>query len=306
MLPGSRGQRKEVALGPDATSYRLLDLSPSAQYTVRLQAMNGNIKSKFIQTIFTTIGLLYQFPKDCSQAILNGETESGMYTIYVNGDQSQPMEVYCDMNVDGGGWIVFLRRTDGSEDFYKNWRTYSTGFGDPKNEFFLGLENLHKITSQGQYELRVDLRDLGETAFAVYDKFEVGDSRSRYRLKVDGYSGTAGLMCRKNCTRALRMRVPTPLEWGQHVRFLWNRKNRPQKFVEAPYGREGREKILSLLDIFHGLRTRQKQQKLVLRCTIKNGVNWFHWKGHEHSLEYAEMKIRPVSFRNLEGRRKRS
>lgn len=55
-----------------------------------------------------------------------------------------------------------------------------------------GLENLHKITSQGQYELRVDLRDKGETVYALYDKFIVGDSKSRYRLKVDGYSGTAG------------------------------------------------------------------------------------------------------------------
>lgn len=57
-----------------------------------------------------------------------------------------------------------------------------------------GLENLHKITSQGQYELRVDLQDKGETAYAVYDKFSVGDAKSRYRLRVDGYSGTAGEM----------------------------------------------------------------------------------------------------------------
>ncbi|XP_073429239.1 tenascin isoform X3 [Dendrobates tinctorius] len=276
------GTVKEVALGPDATSYRLLDLSPSAQYTVRLQAMNGNIKSRFIQTIFTTIGLLYQFPKDCSQAILNGETESGMYTIYANGDQSQPMEVYCDMNVDGGGWIVFLRRTDGSEDFYKNWRTYSTGFGDLKNEFFLGLENLHKITSKGQYELRVDLRDLGETAFAVYDKFEVGDSRSRYRLKVDGYSGTAG-------------------------DSMTYHNGRPF----STYDKDNDSAITNCALSYKGAFWYKNCHRVNLMGRYgdkshSQGVNWFHWKGHEHSLEYAEMKIRPVSFRNLEGRRKRS
>lgn len=55
-----------------------------------------------------------------------------------------------------------------------------------------GLENLHKISSQGQYELRVDLKDRGETAYAVYDRFSVGDAKTRYRLRVDGYSGTAG------------------------------------------------------------------------------------------------------------------
>lgn len=55
-----------------------------------------------------------------------------------------------------------------------------------------GLDNLNKITSQGQYELRVDLRDHGKTAYAVYDKFSVGDAKTRYKLKVEGYSGTAG------------------------------------------------------------------------------------------------------------------
>nr|ASW28000.1 tenascin-C [Ambystoma mexicanum] len=186
------GTLKEVILGPDTTSYNLADLSASTQYTVRLLAMNGDVRSKTIQTVFTTTGLLYPFPKDCSQALLNGETATGLYTIYLNGDKAQPQQVYCDMSVDGGGWIVFLRRDDGKEEFYRNWRTYSTGFGDPTKEFFLGLENLHQITSQGQYELRVDLRDGDETAYAVYDKFSVGDAKSRYRLKVDGYSGTAG------------------------------------------------------------------------------------------------------------------
>lgn len=36
------------------------------------------------------------------------------------------------------------------------------------------------------------------------------------------------------------------------------------------------------------------------------GVNWFHWKGHEYSIQFAEMKVRPSNFRNLEGRRKRA
>ncbi|XP_029816452.1 tenascin [Manacus vitellinus] len=186
------GRVKEVILNPDTTSYSLAELSPSSQYTVKLQALNGSLRSKTIQTVFTTTGLLYPYPKDCSQALLNGEATSGLYTIYVNGDKAQPLQVFCDMGEDGGGWIVFLRRQNGKEDFYKNWKTYVAGFGDPKDEFWIGLENLHKITSQGQYELRVDLRDKGDTAYAVYDRFSVGDAKSRYRLRVDGYSGTAG------------------------------------------------------------------------------------------------------------------
>ncbi|XP_066436932.1 tenascin isoform X3 [Eleutherodactylus coqui] len=276
------GTLKEVALDPDATSYRLQDLSPSSKYTVRLQSINGNIKSKVIQTTFTTTGLLYPFPRDCSQAILNGETETGMYTIYVNGDQSQPMEVFCEMNVDGGGWIVFLRRTDGSEEFYRNWKTYSAGFGDPQNEFFLGLENLHKITSQGQYELRVDLRDRGETAYAVYDKFAVGDSRSRYRLRVDGYTGTAGDSMTYHNARPF-----------------------------STYDKDNDSAITNCALSYKGAFWYKNCHRVNLMGRYNDdshsqGVNWFHWKGHEHSIQYAEMKIRPASFRNLEGRRKRS
>ncbi len=55
-----------------------------------------------------------------------------------------------------------------------------------------GLSNLHKITSAGQYELRVDLRDGQESVFAVYDKFNITDPRSRYKIQIGAYSGTAG------------------------------------------------------------------------------------------------------------------
>lgn len=55
-----------------------------------------------------------------------------------------------------------------------------------------GLSNLHKITSADQYELRVDLRDGQESVFAVYDKFSIAEPRSRYKIQIGAYSGTAG------------------------------------------------------------------------------------------------------------------
>ncbi|XP_026513106.1 tenascin isoform X7 [Terrapene carolina triunguis] len=276
------GKVKEVILGSEATSYSLSELNPSTQYTVKLQALNRALKSKIIQTIFTTIGLLYPYPKDCSQALLNGESASGLYTIYSNGNKSQPMEVYCDMISDGGGWIVFLRRHNGNEDFYRNWRTYAAGFGDPKDEFWIGLENLHKITSQGQYELRVDLRDRGETAYALYDRFSVGDSKTRYRLKVDGYSGTAGDSMTYHNGRSFSTfdkdndAAITNCALSYKGAFWY--KNCHRVNLMGRYG-----------DNSHS-----------------QGINWFHWKGHEYSIQFAEMKLRPISFRNLEGRRKRA
>ncbi|XP_032564161.1 tenascin isoform X3 [Chiroxiphia lanceolata] len=276
------GRVKEVILNPETTSYSLAELSPSTQYTVKLQALSGSLRSKTIQTVFTTTGLLYPYPKDCSQALLNGEATSGLYTIYVNGDKAQPLQVFCDMGEDGGGWIVFLRRQNGKEDFYKNWKTYVAGFGDPKDEFWIGLENLHKITSQGQYELRVDLRDKGDTAYAVYDRFSVGDAKSRYRLRVDGYSGTAG----------------DSMTYHNGRSFSTFDKDHDSAITNCALSYKGAfwYKNCHRVNLMGRYGDNSHSQ----------GVNWFHWKGHEYSIEFAEMKLRPSSFRNLEGRRKRA
>ncbi|KAM7003786.1 tenascin [Passerculus sandwichensis] len=276
------GTVKEVILNPETTSYSLTELSPSTQYTVKLQALSGALRSKTIQTILTTTGLLYPYPKDCSQALLNGEATSGLYTIYLNGDKAQPLQVFCDMGEDGGGWIVFLRRQNGKQDFYKNWNTYVAGFGDPKEEFWIGLENLHKITSQGQYELRVDLRDKGDTAYAVYERFSVGDAKSRYRLRVDGYSGTAG----------------DSMTYHNGRSFSTFDKDHDSAITNCALSYKGAfwYKNCHRVNLMGRYGDNNHSQ----------GVNWFHWKGHEYSIQFAEMKLRPSSFRNLEGRRKRA
>lgn len=41
-------------MDPDTTSYSLADLSPSTHYTAKIQALNGPLRSKLVQTIFTT------------------------------------------------------------------------------------------------------------------------------------------------------------------------------------------------------------------------------------------------------------
>ncbi|XP_048043997.1 LOW QUALITY PROTEIN: tenascin [Megalobrama amblycephala] len=279
---GSDGDVRELNLDPSVTSYALSHLRSTTEYTVRLQAVSEDKRSKIISTVFTTAGKVYSNAKDCSEALLNGETSSGPYTIYIAGDEKQPVRVYCDMTTDGGGWMVFLRRQNGKVDFNRNWRNYSIGFGDANDEFWLGLSNLHKITAAGQYEIRVDLRDGQESVFAVYDKFSIGDSRSRYKMQIGAYSGTAG----------------DSLSYHQ---------NRPF----STYDNDNDIAVTNCALSYKGAFWYKNCHRVNLMgkygdSSHSKGINWFHWKGHEHSIPFAEMKIRPVNFRNLEGRRKRS
>ena len=72
------------------------------------------------------------------------------------GEQRIVFTGYCDTVTDGGGWLVIQRRQDGSVDFNRDWVDYENGFGDLATEFWYGLRALNCLTSQGQWEFRVD------------------------------------------------------------------------------------------------------------------------------------------------------
>ncbi|XP_061589917.1 tenascin-like isoform X7 [Cololabis saira] len=276
------GKIREVMLSPTASSYSMSQLTGSTEYEVRLQAAAGAQRSRYITTVFSTIGQLYRRPRDCAQLLLNGETTSGLYTIYIGGEDSQPIQVYCDMTTDGGGWMVFLRRQNGNVEFFRNWKNYTAGFGNMNDEFWLGLSNLHKITSLGHYELRVDLTDQGEAAYAQYDKFTVGEPRSRYKLHIGAYSGTAG----------------DSMIYHQGRPF-------------STYDNDNDIAVTNCALSYKGAFWYKNCHRVNLMgkygdSSHSKGINWFHWKGHEHSIEFAEMKIRPADFRNFESRKKRS
>ncbi|KAL3864331.1 hypothetical protein ACJMK2_006022 [Sinanodonta woodiana] len=131
--------------------------------------------------------------RNCQEILCSGQHATGIYTIYPD-DDSNGVSVRCDMDTDGGGWTVFQRRVDGSVNFDRLWNDYKSGFGNKSTEYWLGLDNIHKLTSQGNVTLRVDLIAPGppkRSAYAVYSKFTVGDESSKYILTVAGYSGNA-------------------------------------------------------------------------------------------------------------------
>ncbi|CAF92004.1 unnamed protein product, partial [Tetraodon nigroviridis] len=64
----------------------------------------------------------------------------------------------------------------------------------PLSEHWIGLDNLHYMTSNKKYKLRVVLEDFdGNTVFANYGSFSVGDECSGFQLTVGGFTdGGAG------------------------------------------------------------------------------------------------------------------
>ena len=59
--------------------------------------------------------------------------------------------------------------------------------------WFSGNDNIHLLTTYGDYEIRFDLADFeGESRYAVYTTFKVSGEDDKYRLTVNGYSGNAG------------------------------------------------------------------------------------------------------------------
>ena len=127
----------------------------------------------------------------CFELSKNGFTSNGVY--YIIPDVGKPIQVLCDMTTEGGGWTVFQRRLDGSVDFLLDWEFYKSGFGDLSGEFWLGNDNLHRLTTNADVILRIDLEDFdGNIGYAEYSTFKVADEGDKYRILLGGYNGTAG------------------------------------------------------------------------------------------------------------------
>ena len=126
--------------------------------------------------------------KHCADLYKKGYRANGVYSIDPDGQGA--FKVRCDMTTSGGGWTIFQRRIDGSIDFFRYWKDYKTGFGDPLGEFWLGLDKINRLTKIGRNILRVDLQDTtGITKYAEYNFFSVASEKAKYKLGLGTYTG---------------------------------------------------------------------------------------------------------------------
>ncbi|XP_078365493.1 techylectin-5B-like isoform X2 [Oculina patagonica] len=211
--------------------------------------------------------------KNCADVYKTGKRVSGVYTI--DPDNAGAFDVFCDQTTAGGGWTVFQKRLDGSVVFYRGWDDYKRGFGNLNSEFWLGLDKIHRLTKE-RSRLRVDLEDTtGKTAYAEYDFFGVTSERSKYKLNLGTYSGTAGDSLDHSRGAAFSTKDRDNDNWSSNCatryKGAWWYNICHYSNLNGVY--------------LHGKHSKPWE-----------GVLWYHWKGHSYSAKRAEMKIKPVKI----------
>ncbi|XP_078621159.1 microfibril-associated glycoprotein 4-like [Branchiostoma floridae x Branchiostoma japonicum] len=225
---------------------------------------------------------------DCSEIYtaqaMFGSIASGVFSIKpVN--VNDPVSVYCDQTTDGGGWTVIQRRFDGSLEFFRYYSAYRDGFGDPSGEYWLGLDNMYRITAQNAYELYIELEDWGgNVKYARYSTFSVGPG-GYYILSVGGYSGTAGDGFYLSSSSQGNNGAKFSTRWhdkdtysGSMAEYFgggWWYRNGGNSNLNGPYFRD--------TDGFNG--------------NNGLGVYWYPFNNnHYYSLKKTKMMIRPTDF----------
>ncbi len=214
---------------------------------------------------------------DCSDIAAQGPYSSGVYTITPWDDLGNKgsFKVYCDMKADNAGWTVFQKRINGSVDFYRDWNEYKNGFGDLDGEFWLGLDRLNRLTStRVSWQLKVELEDFeGNTAYAMYDDFHIGDESTQFQLSIGSYSGTAGDSLTyhagmKFSTKDSNNDVSSGGTCATSHKGAWWYNRCHSSNLNGPY--------------------------LESAQSTSNAITWYYWKTRHIALKKAEMKIRPT------------
>ncbi|XP_075435161.1 ficolin-1-A-like isoform X2 [Ascaphus truei] len=211
---------------------------------------------------------------NCQELLQQGSTLSGWYNIHP--DHSQTLTVMCDMETDGGGWIVFQRRQDGSVDFFRDWNSYMKGFGNQRSEFWLGNDNLHMLTSTGTFQLRIDFTDFEDNqSFAVYNNFKLAGESEKYKLIVGEFTGgTAG----------------DSLSYHNNRPFTTKDQDNDSDANNCAGVFKGAW--------WYGNCHHSNLNGLYLKgqhTSNANGINWKTGRGHDYSYKVTEMKFRPVN-----------
>ncbi|CDQ67878.1 unnamed protein product [Oncorhynchus mykiss] len=141
------------------------------------------------------------------------------------------------------------------------------------------LKQIHALSIQGNYELRIDLEDFdNSTAYAQYGMFGVGlfsvdPDDDGYPLTVGDYSGNAGDALLKHNG----MKFTTKDKDNDHS------ENNCASFYHGAWWYRNCHTSNLNGQYLRGQHT-----------SYADGIEWSTWTGWQYSLKFSEMKIRPT------------
>ncbi|CAB1418433.1 unnamed protein product [Pleuronectes platessa] len=141
------------------------------------------------------------------------------------------------------------------------------------------LKQIHALSIQGNYELRIDLEDFeNSTAYAQYATFGVGlfsvdADDDGYPLTVGDYSGNAG----DSLLKHNGMKFTTKDRDNDHS------ENNCASFYHGAWWYRNCHTCNLNGQYLRGQHT-----------SYADGIEWSSWTGWQYSLKFSEMKIRPT------------
>lgn len=179
----------------------------------------------------------------------------------------------CDTVTPPGDWLTIMRRENGRLSFHRKWADYKYGFGQASDNFWTGNYNVFLLTSKARYELRVDMRYGGRWYYARYSWFKINPESDDFRLFLGPYvEGNAGD------------------SFSYHNRSVFSTYDRDNnmdlydidclEYARAPWWFKVCQECL----LFGNWKSKE----------MGKGINWETLTGYRDSLDFVEMKIRPV------------
>ena len=202
--------------------------------------------------------------------------QSGLYRIALTDNKGE-FTVCCDMSA--GGWTIIQHRQDNTTDFYRDWQQYKTGFGNMDGNFWLGLENIHRITQTESHELMITMMDHDDVTFvARYNLFKVDSEATDYQLEIGNYIGASS-----TAGNSLQIHDNQKFSTYDNDNGVNPTKNCAEKHHGAWWYKNCHETNLNG-KYYHG----------DYSATDADGIVWYGVGGYWHSLKTVTMAIKPV------------
>ncbi|XP_058498031.1 angiopoietin-related protein 7 [Solea solea] len=239
--------------------------------------INNRVEIMQLQTLQSATQTSSDAIYDCASLYTKSYKISGEYKLPKDEFLGTPeLSVFCDMDTKGGGWTVIQRRKVGLTSFNRDWKQYKNGFGSIRGDFWLGNDNIFRLTRQPTV-LRIELEDWeGQTRYAEYGFFTISNELNSYKLFLANYSGNAG----------------DSLRYHNNTNFSTMHKDNDKCVDDCASLRKGGYWYNCCTDsnlngVFYRYREHTKNT---------DGITWYGWHGPNYSLKKVEMKVRPVGF----------